>query len=61
MNDIATAFRSLARQEQFLDVVDRDTATGGSTAISICARSELRRCRYRRRLAACWRVRLSAM
>jgi putative molybdopterin biosynthesis protein len=27
MNDIATALRSLARQEQFLDVVDRDTAT----------------------------------
>src|SRR4029077_15413786 len=27
MNDIPTALRSLARQEQFLDVVDRDTAT----------------------------------
>src|SRR5215831_8430299 len=27
MNDIATALQSLARQEQFLDVVDRDTAT----------------------------------
>ena len=27
MNDIATALRSLARQEQFLNVVDRDTAT----------------------------------
>ena len=27
MNDIATALRSLARQEQFLDVVDRETAT----------------------------------
>src|SRR3984957_1544047 len=27
MNDIRTALRSLARQEQFLDVVDRDTAT----------------------------------
>jgi len=27
MNDITTALRSLARQEQFLDVVDRDTAT----------------------------------
>jgi putative molybdopterin biosynthesis protein len=27
MNNIATALRSLARQEQFLDVVDRDTAT----------------------------------
>jgi putative molybdopterin biosynthesis protein len=27
MNDISTALRSLARQEQFLDVVDRDTAT----------------------------------
>ena len=26
MNDIPTALRSLARQEQFLDVVDRDTA-----------------------------------
>jgi putative molybdopterin biosynthesis protein len=26
MNDIATALRSLARQEQFLDVVDRDEA-----------------------------------
>ena len=26
MNDIATALRSLARQEQFLDVVDRETA-----------------------------------
>src|SRR5712671_4925645 len=28
MNDIPAALRSLARQEQFLDVVDRDTATG---------------------------------
>jgi putative molybdopterin biosynthesis protein len=28
MNDIPTALRSLARQEQFLDVVDRDEATG---------------------------------
>ena len=27
MNDISTALRSLARQEQFLDVVDRDAAT----------------------------------
>src|SRR6202045_2573709 len=27
MNDIPTALRNLARQEQFLDVVDRDTAT----------------------------------
>ena len=27
MNDIPTALRSLARQEQFLDVVDRDEAT----------------------------------
>jgi putative molybdopterin biosynthesis protein len=27
MNDIATALRSLARQEQFLNVVDRDAAT----------------------------------
>jgi putative molybdopterin biosynthesis protein len=27
MNDIPTALRSLARQEQFLDVVDRDAAT----------------------------------
>jgi putative molybdopterin biosynthesis protein len=27
MNDISTALRSLARQEQFLDVVDRDEAT----------------------------------
>jgi molybdopterin molybdotransferase/putative molybdopterin biosynthesis protein len=27
MNDIATALRSLARQEQFLEVVDRDEAT----------------------------------
>jgi hypothetical protein len=27
MNDIPTALRSLVRQEQFLDVVDRDTAT----------------------------------
>jgi len=27
MSDIATALRSLARQEQFLDVVDRETAT----------------------------------
>jgi putative molybdopterin biosynthesis protein len=27
MNDIPTALRSLARQEQFLDVVDRDTTT----------------------------------
>jgi putative molybdopterin biosynthesis protein len=27
MDDITTALRSLARQEQFLDVVDRDTAT----------------------------------
>src|ERR1700719_2526971 len=27
MNDIPTALRSLARQDQFLDVVDRDTAT----------------------------------
>ena len=27
MNDIPAALRSLARQEQFLDVVDRDTAT----------------------------------
>ena len=27
MNDIATALRSLARQEQFLDVVDRETAS----------------------------------
>src|ERR1700732_9941 len=27
MNDIPTALRTLARQEQFLDVVDRDTAT----------------------------------
>jgi putative molybdopterin biosynthesis protein len=27
MNDIATALRGLARQEQFLDVVDRETAT----------------------------------
>src|ERR1700738_5078217 len=27
MNDIPTPLRSLARQEQFLDVVDRDTAT----------------------------------
>jgi putative molybdopterin biosynthesis protein len=27
MNDVTTALRSLARQEQFLDVVDRDTAT----------------------------------
>src|SRR5215470_12246096 len=26
MNDIATALQSLARQEQFLDAVDRDTA-----------------------------------
>src|SRR5215472_4912207 len=26
MNDVTTALRSLARQEQFLDVVDRDTA-----------------------------------
>ena len=26
MNDIATALRTLARQEQFLDVVDRDEA-----------------------------------
>jgi len=26
MNDIPTALRSLARQEQFLNVVDRDTA-----------------------------------
>jgi molybdopterin molybdotransferase/putative molybdopterin biosynthesis protein len=28
MNDIATALRSLARQEQFLNVVDRETAAG---------------------------------
>jgi len=27
MNDIPTALRNLARQEQFLDVVDRDIAT----------------------------------
>src|SRR3984893_8821881 len=27
MNDISTALQSLARQEQFLDVVDRDEAT----------------------------------
>src|SRR5215831_19787945 len=27
MNDIPTALRSLARQEQFLDVVDRETAS----------------------------------
>ena len=27
MSDITTALRSLARQEQFLDVVDRETAT----------------------------------
>jgi len=27
MNDIPTALQSLARQEQFLDVVDRHTAT----------------------------------
>src|SRR5271168_3267425 len=27
MNDIPTALRSLARQEQFLEVVDRDEAT----------------------------------
>ena len=27
MNDIPTVLRSLARQEQFLDVVDRDAAT----------------------------------
>src|SRR6516165_4775454 len=27
MNDIATALRSLARQQQFLNVVDRDAAT----------------------------------
>src|SRR6202045_2912510 len=27
MKDIPTALRTLARQEQFLDVVDRDTAT----------------------------------
>ena len=27
MNDIPTALRNLARQEQFLEVVDRDVAT----------------------------------
>ena len=27
MNDIPTALRNLARQEQFLDIVDSDTAT----------------------------------
>jgi len=61
MNDIPTALRSLACQEQFLDVVDRDTAINRFTGISIYTRFVSRLCRCRKPWVASWRVRLSPM
>ena len=52
MTDIEAAIARLARQEQFLDVVNRDEATARFHRHLACARSAARRCRCRRRSAA---------